>query len=698
MLLDQILPCVVIDFETRSQADLPTVGIDNYCADPTTGIIAVSAIVCTEDDRQGTLYATNYKADDFESVMRGLADACADAESEGADLTWVAHNADGFDAHILESVRVIGREVFRDYFDPGIPPDYGQWLDSQTLCRIHGIPASLGNAARFLKTPTQKNPIGDKLINKFSKPGFAEPTPADMAEWMTYVTEDSEIVWDILNALPETDLEPLEADAVALRQINARGIALDMDLVNAAVKLTDKIRRQAHAEVAELTGGVATKYTQLARIKKWLLATDCPGYYDGGSLDEDARRTLLAGMDCDAHPDQADVLDLLGIVNKSSMSKFTSMQAQRSTDDNRLRNQYVHAGAGQTQRYSSRGVQIHNLKRATLKPADVDELQDAMASHNRIGQFTDWPIVNTMTKALRPAFIPKPDHTFVIGDWSNIEARKLPWLAGTPDAQLALDMYRAYDAAPSPETDPYLLTAADVGFPGQRQIGKVAVLALGFGGGVGAFQSMAANYGVDVSDAVAERVKEGWREANPWAPMFWKRLQRCALRAMHFPNQPCFIDPSNAHIAYTYLPDALNGLGLLRATLLDSDTHLYYAAPQLSTDKYKNECVTFALASRVAAKNATAWPRDSLWGGLQAENLTQAGAAVLLRAVMRMSDITKHCVMHTHDEVVLEVPTKKAKWWSARLTSAMTTDLEPYFPDLPLAAEVYIAPRYMKDE
>jgi len=63
-----------------------------------------------------------------------------------------------------------------------------------------------------------------------------------------------------------------------------------------------------------------------------------------------------------------------------------------------------------------------------------------------------------------------------------------------------------------------------------------------------------------------------------------------------------------------------------------------------------------------------------------------------------MSDITKHCVMHTHDEVVLEVPTKKAKWWSARLTSAMTTDLEPYFPDLPLAAEVYIAPRYMKDE
>ena len=216
----------------------------------------------------------------------------------------------------------------------------------------------------------------------------------------------------------------------------------------------------------------------------------------------------------------------------ASPKKFARLEAQQV--DGVLRGQYRFAGAGQTGRLTSRGAQIQNLTRDVLgedgaaEAALVDAIADgcgyaALAAAEPV----DVPVARKLALLVRPALIAGPGKVFVWSDWSAIEARITPWLAASEGAEKVLDIFRANDRDPT-RPDIYTLAAADIlhADPGavtktERSIGKVAVLALGFGGSVGALQRMALNYRIHLDDAEARRIVTAWREANPWAREFW---------------------------------------------------------------------------------------------------------------------------------------------------------------------------------
>ena len=260
----------------------------------------------------------------------------------------------------------------------------------------------------------------------------------------------------------------------------------------------------------------------------------------------------------------------------ASPKKFARLDAQQV--DGVLRGQYRFAGAGQTGRLSSRGAQIQNLTRDVLgddgaaEAALVDAIADGCSYRRRWSRRSpvDVPAARKLALLVRPALIAGPGKVFVWSDWSAIEARITPWLAASPGAEKVLDIFRANDRDPDaaghlhdrrrrhpaqgPEGD---------NEDGTRRSARWHVLALGFGGSVGALQRMALNYRISLDDAEARRIVDAWREANPWAREFWGAhrdgesfgLWGAAMRAWELPGQIT----TAGRLAFVYREDYLGG-------------------------------------------------------------------------------------------------------------------------------------------
>ena len=261
----------------------------------------------------------------------------------------------------------------------------------------------------------------------------------------------------------------------------------------------------------------------------------------------------------------------------ASPKKFARIDAQQV--DGVLRGQYRFAGAGQTGRLSSRGAQIHNLTRDVLgedgaaEAALVDAIADGCSYADLVAANpVDVPPARKLALVVRPALVAGPGKVFDWSDFSMVEARVNPWLAASPGADKVLDIFRANDRDPS-LPDIYTLAAADILHKDpraitktERAIGKVAVLALGFGGSVGALQRMALNYRIHLDDAEARRIVDAWRAANPWAREFWGvhrdgesfGLWGAAMRAWEIPGEIT----TAGRIAFTYREDYLGGVAV----------------------------------------------------------------------------------------------------------------------------------------
>ena len=275
---------------------------------------------------------------------------------------------------------------------------------------------------------------------------------------------------------------------------------------------------------------------------------------------------------------------------------------------------------------------------------------------------------------LRPALIPAKGKHFVVADWSAIEGRVNPWLAGSAFGEAKLDVFRR-------KLDPYKVNAAatySVAYEDvtgeQRQVGKVQELALGFAGGVGAFASMGRNYGVQIGEAQARKIVDAWRRANPWSVPFWSELEEAYTRAMRNKGH----EFTAGRVAYLY-----DGQHLWYA--LPSGRVLCYPYARLEADG-----VTYAKASWKPAADAKEWPRARLWKGLACENITQATANDILRNALRQLD---DVVLHVHDEIVIE--TDKPEVVEAALERIMCSP--PAWADgLPLGVEINTMTRYSK--
>ncbi len=305
-------------------------------------------------------------------------------------------------------------------------------------------------------------------------------------------------------------------------------------------------------------------------------------------------------------------------------------------------------------------------------------------------------VPKVVSRLIRPCFIASKGKTLVWSDWSAIEARVLPWLAKSAKAELMLNTFRACDTNPE-LPDVYQVEAgrifdkdpAEIGKKGdERQTGKVAILALGFGGGAGALSAMAANYGLALGDNMKKHIVGRWRESNQWAVTFWKELDTAFKNAWESPNAVF----TAGRVSLVYRPNYLYGTMFM---LMPCGRTITY--PALRRDKVKVEDEYGDITEEWKVRYQSGYERKKLWHGTLAENPTQGIAASLLRDVIVRcrSHPLLDVIGHTHDEIVTEC----AEHTSKDVSEALTTEME-HVPEwaegLPLVAETTVSWMYTK--
>ncbi|RPI47093.1 MAG: hypothetical protein EHM67_00245, partial [Hyphomicrobiaceae bacterium] len=489
---------------------------------------------------------------------------------------------------------------------PELEPEHV--IDIMAQAMASGLPGALDGAARYARVPIQKRASGKQLIELFCYPpdppetaakrakagkflrgsGTPQTHPEEWAEFLRYAGDDIEAMRGVFRCTLQLTIEDWR-EYWANERINLTGIAFDRKLAERAKAMAAKDKVISAGELIALTGGVVNKVTKVKPMIGWLRTVLQPAdqHYlirqmeavdeDTGEITKkekvslDRRRIQLLSVLLDAKPQRTEneekarrLLDIRQFGGSVTPSKFGRMLECQV--DGRLHGQFVFGGAPQTGRFSSRGVQIHNLMRDAL-PYEMDAI-DALLngatpqSFAKLGDNT--AISRKLSMLIRPTLIPEdPDGAFVWGDWSQIEARITPWLA---DVQSRLDIFREVDVDPS-KPDLYVRTAADVsGVPveqvtkAMRQRGKVMELSLTFCGGKGALQGMAANYGMFLDDETAQQLVDQWREANPWAQDFSRQLWEAMRDAHEAPGQ----FTSAGHIGFIFLKEYLGGSLLMR--------------------------------------------------------------------------------------------------------------------------------------
>ncbi len=613
-------------------------------------------------------------------------------------------------AHNAQFERLITAYVLTRMVEGLHIPSIEAWYCTAAQARSRSLPGALDDLGRCLDLPIQKDPAGKKLIKLLSQPTIQPDgklgrnrDPELLEQFYAYNVRDVDTERFGKKCTPElTDDE--FASFIAAEKINDAGLLVDREFAEAAVKYAGAEMRQISQKIKLLTDGAVETPKQHKRIKEYIEPRiTCDAIREAMTVtrvdrrtgeetvkqtfDRSARAKLLALEELKPgtiDPKMLELIELTDDAGRSSVAKFQNM-VDRAGPDGRVQGAYMFAGAGQTGRFSSVGLQVHNFPRATA--ADPDAVRDAVVSGEPIDD-----VMSTLASMLRPSIVAAPGHTFVCGDWSAIEARVLPWIAGD---ETVLDVFRQNDADPN-LPDIYVVMYAKIFNvdPGavtkeQRAVGKVIVLSLGYQGGYRALQAMARAYGVSITDDEAESYKVAWRDINPWAMDFWHGLERASRRAVRSPGEEFevgrvkILRPENAPL-YIRLP---------------SGRMLSYPSPILQereTEYSSQEEVWSIKSSWRPKQHEKEWPRVNLYGGLLAENVTQAASADILRtALVDLVDLDWPVVAHTHDEILLEVRDDEVADAEVELRRAML-HMPAWADGLPLDCEIWTGRRYKK--
>ena len=636
-----------IDFETRSRCDLKTKGVYNYARDASTDVLCMS-----------------YAFDDDE-VVTWTPDAPFPREVREHAGRIYAHNA------------AFERLIF--WYCLQINFQLEQFYCTAAQARANCLPGSLEDVGRAISSSMRKDYRGAQLIRLLSLPqadGSFKHDEVLMAEMIAYCEQDVRAMRAVSNAMrPLSDQEL--ADYHVNEQINDRGVLLDLPLAQAAIRYAAAELDEIQSLVNELTDGAITS-VRSPRMREWVLervgeqAKKLMWNGEKYSIDKTVRANLLLMENPDEIPPHvADVIQCADDLWASSVAKFNRLSGLSDEDDQRVRGAFVFAGGSATGRASSYGAQVHNFTRKCA--ANPDEVRQAMVRGHAIVPKYGKRITDVLKGMLRPALIPAQGKQFVVADWSAVEARVTAWASGDPQAEDVLDVFRSgRDIYKREAAGIYRVKEEDV-TKDQRQIGKVAILSLGFAGGIGAFSAMGRAYGVVMTESDSRRIVDAWRRANQWAVKYWAKLEEAYTRALRNKGR----EFSAGRVTYLY-----------------DGQHLWYALPSgrilcYPFAKFEGENITYVKAAWKPAADAKEWPRARLWKGLACENITQAIANDLLRHSLRqLPDV----VLHVHDEIVLETDDPTA---ADKLKQVMCTPPE-WAEGLPLNAEVEVMSRYGK--
>ena len=491
-----------VDFETRSHCDLKKHGVYNYAQDLTTDVLCMSYAFDDEDVQTWTSGPFPQRVRNHTGLI-------------------YAHNA-AFERLIFWYVLQIDFKL-------------EQFYCTATQARANCAPGSLEDVGRFAGASMKKDYRGAQLIRALCVPPFKDD-PALMREMVQYCEQDVRAMRAVSQSLRPLSDEELE-DYHVNERINDRGVLVDVPLASAAIAYAATELEEIQSIVRAVTNGAITS-VRSPKMREWVkerlssehlkLMEIEDGKY---SIDKRVRANLLATDDLP--PDVAEVIQCADDLWASSVAKFSRLRDLADVEDQRVRGAFVFAGGSATGRASSYGAQVHNFTRKCAK--DPESVRNAMVLGHAIVPKFGKRVTDVLKGMLRPAIVPAKGKSLVVADWAQIEARMTPWLSGRGDD--VLDVFRSgRDIYVREAAAMYKIPESEV-TPDQRQIGKVAILACGFGGGLGAFSAMGRAYGLTMSEANAQRTVDAWRRANQWAVRYWQELETGYMIAMRNKNK-----------------------------------------------------------------------------------------------------------------------------------------------------------------
>ena len=555
-----------------------------------------------------------------------------------------------------------------DYLEPG------SWKCSMIWAAYMGLPLSLEGVGAVLGLEKQKLTEGKDLIKYFCQPcaptksngqrtrNLPEHAPDKWLAFKRYNIRDVETEMSIQARLskypvPDSVWEEYHLD----QEINDRGVGLDMELVRQAIQMDGRSRSELTQAMKELTS--LDNPNSVQQMKQWLA--------DNGVETDTLGKKAVAELLKTAPPQLQKVLTLRQQLAKSSVKKYQAMETAVCADG-RARGMFQFYGANRTGRWAGRIIQMQNLPQNHL-----DDLSEARGLV-RVGDFDALEMLyedvpDTLSQLIRTAFVPQENRKFIVADFSAIEARVIAWLAGEKWRQ---DVFaEGKDIYCASASQMFGVPVEKHGVNGHlRQKGKIAELALGYGGSVGALKAMGAlEMGLQEDELPA--LVSAWRQANPKIVQFWWAVDHAVMDA---------VTRKTTTKTHGIIFSARNGMLFIT---LPSDRSLAYVKPKIGENRFGGGCITYE-----GIGGTKKWERLESYGPKFVENIVQATSRDILCYAMQ----TLRCcsiVMHIHDEVVIEADRRM----SLQAVCDQMGRTPPWAKGLQLRADGYETDFYKKD-
>lgn len=636
-------------------------------------------------------------------------------QSDDFEVLLFAYSVDGGDVNIIDLAcgESLPEEIVQAVFDPNVQnhaynaafewyclSKYFQieplsWLSQWRCTQLHGLycgyTAGLAATGEALGLPQEKRKLatGKALIRTFCTPhtpNARNPTtrvlsrhePEKWRLFREYCKQDVVTEMAIerrLSAFPVP--EQVQREWELDQRINAAGIRLDMDLIDGALHIAGAVTSDLMQEAVTLTG--LENPNAVGQLKGWV---ETQTGLTVESLDKETVKELLARSELPAKVRR--VLEIRQELGKSSVKKYEAM-VKSVCKDGRVRGLLQFYGANRTGRWAGRLVQAQNLPRNYIE--ELDLARDMVKGRDtEMIALTFGNVPDTLSQLIRTAFVPAKGCKFVVADFSAIEARVIAWLAKETWRQEVFRTHgRIYEASASAMFG-VPIEKIKKGNPeyALRQKGKIAELALGYGGSAGALINMGA-LKMGLSEDELPDIVHRWRKANPNITRLWYQLENAALQAVQ-----------------TCTPVGVNGCIFRRegdfatkqdflTVQLPSGRKLFYARPHIGKNRFDSDSLHYYGVSQAGKK----WADLETYGGKLTENIVQAIARDCLAVTLqRLEDAGYQTVMHIHDEAVIDCPEERADLQAA---CELMRQPIPWAEGLVLNAAGFVGDYYKKD-
>lgn len=640
-----------IDIETYSEVDLPKCGLYRYVEDPSFEILLIS--YCVDDEPVKTI---DMHSETAWMILLGLCEMLQNPE-----ITKSAYNAQ-FEITCLSK-----------YF--GVELDPAQWIDTMIMAAYVGLPMGLDACCTALRlsTETAKDKSGKDLIRYFSKPckptrtngnrtrNLPSDAPDKWKQYKYYNAQDVVAEREIRRRLTAYGPGEKEHEAWVLdQQINRRGVLLDMGMVRSVIRINEDYQKKLTDEAVKISG--IDNPNSVSQLKSYLGVE--------GSLN----KKTVAKMRGEVDGDKRRMLEIRAEMGKSSIAKYTAME-NCVCRDGRARGLFQFYGT-RTGRWAGRLIQLQNLPQNHLEDLGTAR-RIAASGDGELLEMLYGNVPDTLSQLLRTALIPKPGCKFAVADFSAIEARVVAWLAG--EEWRAKVFEEGGDIYCASASQMFGVPVVKHGINGHlRQKGKIAELALGYGGSVGALEQMGA-LDMGLQEEELQPLVTAWRESNPRIVALWWDVDKAVHTAVR----------ERKTVKLHHGVEISCSTALLSIRLPSGRCIRYFKPCEQENDRGQLNIEYRTYEKRNVKKVLCYGPKF-------VENIVQAIARDCL--VEAMMQVSKHCdiVAHVHDEMICEVPADNAEKLLSYMCDCMAAPI-PWAPGLLLRGDGYLCDYYRKD-